>query len=68
MHNFRVTNISIPYSTDDEKDEYAKLLTLLEKIDLAQLAAITKTYYQNNKQLINLTTESTSNFDKIKQL
>lgn len=50
--------VSTQYIPEREGDEYIKLLRLFDRISLNELAEIIKSYYQNNKSLINASTES----------
>ena len=61
------TVVDKPYTIQSDKDEYAKLLRLLDTADLQQLQSIAKAYYNKNKAFIHLDKESSLNFDKIKQ-
>jgi hypothetical protein len=55
-----------PYNTDDEQDEYAKLLHLLDNINLKSMIEITDIYYTNNKPLISASKETTTDFNNLK--
>ena len=56
-----------PYTAGEEKDQYAKLLQLIDRVDLRQLSDITIAYFEHNKQLIILNTDTSLNFEKLKQ-
>ena len=49
--------IDAPYATENINDEYAKLLKMLDALDLQKLKAITVNYYDRNKSYINLNDE-----------
>jgi hypothetical protein len=55
-----------PYNTDDEQDEYAKLLRLLDNINLKDMIAITDIYYTNNKPIIIASKETNTDFNNLK--
>lgn len=59
--------IQTPYATENEKDEYAKLLKLLHEADVQQFKEMAIAYYENNKNLIVLNNELSTNFNQIKQ-
>jgi Zn-dependent protease with chaperone function len=56
------------YQTEDTKDEYAKLLKMLETVSLSQIISMADSYYQKNKTFIMPEQRVTSNLDKLKQL
>ena len=45
--------VTTPYITNDDKDEYAKLLKILYQISLRELIQIIGDYYNKNKALIH---------------
>ena len=53
------------YIPENENDEYAKLLKLLDSISLKKMIEITNTYYQNNKSLITASTEAINNLNTL---
>ena len=60
--------IDIPYTTENEKDEYAKFLKMLNQIDLADLKEIALTYYEKNKDFIQTNSALLKNLNDLKQL
>ncbi len=54
-----------PYNTDDEQDEYAKLLKILDNISLKNVIAVTDIYYNNNKALITASKETITDFNNL---
>ena len=60
--------IDIPYTTENEKDEYAKFLKMLNQIDLADLKEIALTYYEKNKNFIQTNSALLKNLNDLKQL
>jgi hypothetical protein len=48
--------VNSQYIVDDDKDEYAKLLKLLDSASNEEMAAIIKAYLKNNKSQINVKT------------
>ncbi len=59
--------IQTPYATENENDEYAKLLRLLHESDLPKLKEMAIAYYEKNKNFITLNSELDSRFSQIKQ-
>jgi Zn-dependent protease with chaperone function len=57
-----------PYTTDNDKDEYAKLLKILDQINLRQLIKITGNYYDKNKELIHTSIDSINQLDQLKKM
>ncbi|MDF2433457.1 MAG: hypothetical protein JWP44_3088 [Mucilaginibacter sp.] len=53
------------YLSDDDKDEYAKLLKLFDSLNFQEMKEITKTYYQSNKSLITASTEAINNLNTL---
>lgn len=60
--------IDKPYNTEDEKDEYARLLKVLDIIDLKKFKEIALTYYEKNKTLVRPGEELIKNLNNLKQL
>ncbi|HZY38329.1 MAG TPA: M48 family metalloprotease [Mucilaginibacter sp.] len=58
------TIVRSPYITSNDYDEYPKLLQVLDRLNLKALSAITITYYNNNKSLINASAEAINNLNK----
>lgn len=58
--------VSTPYVSDDDKDEYAKLLRVLDMVDMKKLIDITSTYYEKNKTLIKTNNQSLTNLNQLK--
>jgi len=56
------TIVKTPYITEDDHDEYAKLLKLLNTISLDKLINITGIYYGNNKALIAASNETMNDY------
>jgi len=56
------------YQTEDTKDEYAKLLKMLETVSLSEIISMADSYYQKNKTFIKPEQRVTSKLDKLKQL
>lgn len=59
------TVVNSPYATDDDKDEYAKLLQLLDRISLDKLIRITYIYYNNNKALITAPKQTINDYNTL---
>lgn len=57
-----------PYTTENEKDEYARLLKLLDNADLKTMKEITLGYYNKNKEFILLNEELNTSILNLKQL
>ena len=60
--------IDTPYITENANDEYAKLLKLLDAIDLAKMKEMTLKYYEKNKNYITLNNELNTNFTELNKL
>jgi hypothetical protein len=60
--------VAQPYIPDDDKDEYAKLLKIIDNVDLKKLIEITASYYDKNKDLIHTTNESINNLNQLKKM
>ena len=60
------TVVDVPYIPEDDKDEYAKLLRMLDAVSLHKLVEITAGYYDKNKSLINPSSESITNLNQLK--
>ena len=59
--------IDKPYIPENEKDEYAKLLQMLDDIDLKKMKEIATSYYEKNKNYIAPDTELLTNYNLLKQ-
>jgi len=57
--------IDKPYATEDVNDEYAKLLKLLDALDLQKMKAITLSYYEKNKNYITLNNDLNKNLQEL---
>ncbi|MEO6520638.1 MAG: M48 family metallopeptidase [Mucilaginibacter sp.] len=57
--------VSNQYIPDDDKDEYAILLKLIDNIDLGELIAITNKYYTSHKSQINASAEAINNLNHL---
>ena len=62
------SSIDKPYTPDNPKDEYAKLLQFLDQIDLQKLREITLLLYAKYQSAIKLDAIQNANFTKLKQL
>jgi hypothetical protein len=60
------TVVSSQYIPDNESDEYALLLKLLDNIDLATLTDMAAKYYNNHKDQISASVETANNPKQIK--
>jgi hypothetical protein len=60
------TVVNKPYIPDDDKDEYAKLLKMIDIISLQKLIEITSAYYDTNKSFINTSSDSITNLNQLK--
>lgn len=60
--------IDKPYITENTKDEYARLLKLLDDVDLKQMKQIAGSYYEKNKAFITMNEELNTHFNNLKQL
>ena len=59
------TVVTSPYLTNDDKDEYARLLQLLDSISLEKLIRITHIYYQNHKPLISASQQTLNDYNTL---
>lgn len=57
--------IDSPYATEHANDEYAKLLKMLDALDLQRMKAIAVNYYEKNKNFITLNTELNKNLQEL---
>lgn len=57
--------IDSPYATENPNDEYAKLLKMLDALDLQKLKTIALTYYEKNKNYITLNNELNKNLQEL---
>ena len=57
--------IDKPYATENAKDEYAKLLKMLDAIDLQKIITITINYYEKNKSYITLNNDLNKNLQEL---
>ena len=62
------SRIDKAYQTEDTKDEYAKLLKMLETVSLSEIVGIADSYYQKNKAFIKPLQTVTSTLQTLKQL
>ena len=60
--------IDMPYTTENEKDEYARLLKLLDNADIKMMKEITMGYYNKNKEFIMMNEELNTSILNLKQL
>jgi Peptidase family M48 len=56
-----------PIIPNGDKDEYAKLLKIIDEISLTQLIEITSNYYDKNKDLIHTTNDSIDHLNQLKK-
>jgi hypothetical protein len=59
------TVVGSQYIPDDDKDEYAILLKLIDNIDLSELTAITNKYYTSHKSQITASAEAINNLNHL---
>ncbi len=57
--------IDKPYATENAKDEYARLLKMLDALDLEKIKAVTIIYYEKNKNFITLNNELNRKFQEL---
>lgn len=57
--------IDSPYATENPNDEYAKLLKMLDALDLQKLKTIALNYYEKNKLYITLNPELHKNLQQL---
>jgi len=59
------TVVSNQYIPENQNDEYAKLLKLLDSIDLTTMSQIITAYYRNNNSQIIASSEAINNLNKL---
>lgn len=57
--------IDAPYATENSNDEYAKLLKMLDGLDLQKMKAIALTYFEKNKNYITLNNDLNKNLQEL---
>jgi|GEM_PF-1998241 hypothetical protein len=60
--------VNQPYVPDNDKDEYAKLLKILDEVGLRDLISITIAYYEKNEVYIHPSNESITNLNQLKTI
>lgn len=58
--------IDVPYTTENPKDEYAKLLRMIDGCDLGKMKELILSYYEKNKAAITLNEEQSRQLAEIK--